>query len=48
MTMKSASVLDVIGSVTEIAGTGVKLTIDPDMPQAMAMETGFIVTRVVW
>ena len=30
VTMKSASVLDVIGSVTEIAGTGVKLTIDPD------------------
>ena len=42
-----ASVLNVIGGIMETTGTGIKLTVDPDMPQTMAMETGFIITRVV-
>ena len=48
MVTKRIFVLDVIGSVMKTTGTGVKLIVDPDMPQAMAMETSFIIMRVVW
>ena len=44
---KRASVLDVIGGVMETTGTGIRLTVNPDVPQAMAIETGFVVIRVV-
>ena len=29
-------------------GAGVELAVDSDMSQAMAMETSFVVTRVIW
>ena len=45
--MKRASVLDVIRSITKTAGVGVKLTVDHDMLQVMAMKTSFIIMRVV-
>ena len=47
MVTKRTSVLDVIGGIAETTGTDIKLTVDPNMPQVMAMETGFMVTRVV-
>ena len=47
MMMKKALVLDVIRSITKTTGTGVKLIVDSDMPQVMAMEIGFVITRVV-
>ena len=45
--MKRALVLDVVRGIIETTGTDIKLIVDPDMPQVMTMETGFIITRVV-
>ena len=36
--MKGALVLDVVRGITETTETGIKLTIDPDMPQAMTVK----------
>ena len=46
--MEWAAVLDMIGGIVEAGRTGVELTIDADMPQAVAMEACFIKARVVW
>ena len=41
-------ILDMIGSITEAGRTDIELTIDSDMPQAVAMEACFIKARMVW
>ena len=48
VTMEWATILDIIGSVVETGGASVKLAVDPDVPQAVAMETCLIKARVVW
>ena len=45
--MKWAMVLDVVWSIVKACGTGIELTVDPDVSQAMAMEVCFIVVGVV-
>ena len=45
---KWAAVLDMIRGIMEAGRTGVELTIDADMPQAVAMEAHFIKARMVW
>ena len=34
--------------IAKAGGTGVKLAIDPDVPQAVAVETHLIITGVIW
>ena len=46
--MEWATILDMVGGVVEAGGAGVKLAVDPDVPQAVAMETCLIKVRVVW
>ena len=46
--MEWAAVLDMIRGIAEASRIGVELTIDADMPQAVAMEACFIKTRVIW
>ena len=41
--MEQAVILDVVWSIVEACGAGVKLTVDSDVPQAMAMETRLII-----
>ena len=43
-----AVILDVIRGIVEASRTGIELTIDLDMPQAVAMEAHFIQARMVW
>ena len=45
--IKRALVLKVVRGITETTGTDIKLIVDPDMLQVMAIEIGFIITRVV-
>ena len=47
-TMEWAAVLDMIRGIAEASRTGVELTIDADMPQAVTMEACFVKTRVIW
>ena len=47
-TTEWAVVLDMIRGIAEASRTGVELTIDVDMPQAVSMEACFIKTRVIW
>ena len=48
VTTEWAMILNVIWSIAEACGTGIKLTADPDVSQVMAVETCFIVMGVVW
>ena len=48
VTAKWAAILDMIRGIAEASRTGVELTIDVDMPQAVAMEACFVKTRVIW
>ena len=41
-------ILDMIWGIAEAVGAGVKLAIDPDVPQVVAMETYLIEVRVIW
>ena len=43
-----AVILDMIRGIAEASRTGVELTIDVDMSQAVAMEACFIKTRMTW
>ena len=43
-----AVVLDMIRGIVEASRTGIELTIDLDMPQAVAMEAHFIQAWMVW
>ena len=45
--MEWATVLDIIRGITKTSRTGVELTIDSDMSQAVAMEAHFIKARMV-
>ena len=45
--MEWATILDVIWGIVEAGGAGIKLAIDPDVPQAVAMETHLIKVRVI-
>ena len=46
--MEWATILDVIWSIAEAGGTGVKLAVDSNVSQAVAMETCLIKTGVIW
>ena len=46
--MQWAVVLDVVGYITEASRTYIELTVDLDMPQAVAMEAHLIKVRMVW
>ena len=46
--MEWATILDVIWGVVKAGGTGVKLAVDPDVSQAVAMETCLIKAGVIW
>ena len=42
------AILNVVWGIVEACGTGINLTVDPDMPQVMAVETYFIVVGMFW
>ena len=46
--MQWAVVLDVVRYITEASRTYIELTVDLDMPQAVAMEAHLIKVRMVW
>ena len=48
MTMEWAAILDVVWDIVEACGADVKLTVDPDVLQAMAVETCLIIAGVIW
>ena len=43
-----AAILDMIRGIAKASRTGIELTIDADMSQAVAMEACFIKTRMTW
>ena len=47
MTTKWAMVLDMIRGVAKTCGTGIELTVDPDMSQTITVEACFIIVGVV-
>ena len=46
--MEWAAILNVVWSTVEAHGTGVELTVDPDVLQVMAVETCFIIAGMIW
>ena len=46
--MEWAAVLDMVGCIAKASRTCIELTVDSDMPQAVAMEARFIEARMVW
>ena len=47
MMMKQALILDVVWGVTKASGAGIELAVNPDVSQAVAAETGFVVARMI-
>ena len=43
-----AVILDMIRGIVEASRTGIELTIDVDMSQAVAMEACFVKMRMTW
>ena len=41
-------ILNMVQSVAEAHGTGITLTVDPDVSQVMAVETCFIIAGMIW
>ena len=48
MTTKWEVVLDMGQGVAKACGSGIELTVNPDMFQAMAVKAHFIIMGVVW
>ena len=48
MTMEWAAILNVVQSISKACGTGIKLTVDPDVFQVMAVETCFVIVGMIW
>ena len=46
--MEWAVILDMIRGIVEASRTGIELTIDVDMSQAVAMEACFVKMRMTW
>ena len=47
MTVEWAAILNVVQSIAKASGTGIKLTVDLDVSQAMAMKTRFVIVRMI-
>ena len=48
VTTEWAMVLDMIRGIAETSRTGIELTVDADVSQAVAMEACIVKTRVIW
>ena len=46
-TTEWAAILNMVQSIAEAYGTGIKLTVDPDVSQAMAVETCFVIVGMI-
>ena len=48
MMMEWAMILNVVWSIAKACGTGIKLTVDSDVSQAMAVKTHFVIAGMIW
>ena len=46
--MEWVAILNVVRGVAKACGTGIKLTVDPDVFQVMAVETCFVIAEMIW
>ena len=46
-TMKWATILDVVWSITKTSRAGIKLAVDSDMSQTMTMKARFVIAGVI-
>ena len=46
--MKWAVILDVVWGIAKTHGAGIKLTVNSNMSQVMAMEAQFVIAGMIW